>query len=106
MAKYLFQASYTSEGMKGVMKDGGSKRREAAEQAIKSGGGRLESFYFAFGDADVIGVVEFPDYASAAAVSGTINSSGTTTIKLTPLITIEEVDAAVKKSTQYRAPGR
>jgi len=106
MAKYLFQASYTSEGMKGVMKDGGSKRREAAEQAIKSGGGRLESFYFAFGDADVIGVVEFPDHASAAAVSGTINSSGTTTIKLTPLITIEEVDAAVKKSTQYRAPGR
>jgi uncharacterized protein with GYD domain len=106
MAKYLYQAKYTADGMKGVMKEGGSKRRDAAEQAIKSAGGRLESFYFAFGDADVVGVVEFPDHASAAALSGLINSSSTTTIKLTPLITIEEIDGAVKKSIQYRGPGK
>ena len=106
MAKYLYQARYTADGMKGVMKEGGSKRRDAAEQAIKSAGGRLESFYFAFGDADVLGVAEFPDQASAAALSGLINSSGTTTIKLTPLITVEEIDSAVKKSTQYRVPGK
>ena len=62
--------------------------------------------YFAFGDADVVGIVDFPDHASAVAMSGTINASGTTTIKLTPLITIEEVDMAVKKTTQYRPPGK
>ena len=92
--------------MKGVMKEGGSKRREAAEQAIRSVGGKLESFYYAFGDVDVCGIVEFPDNASAAALSGIINSSGTVTIKLTPLMTVEELDQATKKMPSYRAPGR
>jgi uncharacterized protein with GYD domain len=106
MTKYLFEAKYTADGMKGVMKEGGSKRREAADQVIKSAGGKLESFYYAFGDRDVLGIAEFPDHTSAAAASGTINASGTTTIKFTPLITVEEVDQATKKMTQYRAPGK
>ena len=106
MPKYLFEAKYTAEGMKGVVKEGGSKRREAADQVIKSVGGKLESFYYAFGDNDVVGIAEFPDQLSAAAVSGTINSSGTTTIKFTPLITVEEIDQAAKKMTQYRPPGK
>ena len=106
MPKYLFEAKYTADGMKGVMKEGGSKRREAADQAIKSVGGRLESLYYAFGDHDVVGVVEFPDQASAAALSTAINSSGTTMIKLTPLISVDEVDQASKKMAQYRPPGK
>ena len=92
--------------MKGVMKEGGSKRRDATEQAIKSVGGKPESLYYAFGDHDVLGIAEFPDQMSAAALSGIINSSGTTTIKITPLITVEEVDQAAKKMAQYRPPGR
>lgn len=106
MPKYLFQAKYTADGVKGVIKEGGSKRRDAAEQVIKGGGGRLESFYYAFGDVDVVGIVDFPDNTSAIAVSAAINASGTTSIKITPLMSIEEVDAAVKKTPQYRAPGR
>jgi uncharacterized protein with GYD domain len=106
MTKYLFAAKYTADGMKGVMKEGGSKRREAADQAIKSAGGKLESFYYAFGEDDVIGIVDFPDQISALALSGVINSSGTTMIKLTPLATVEEVDQATKKMPQYRAPGK
>lgn len=106
MAKYLFEAKYNADGMKGLMKEGGSKRRDSAERAIKSAGGKLESFYFAFGDKDVVGVVEFQDQASAAAHSGVVNASGTTTIKLTPLITVEEIDAAVRKQVQYQPPGR
>ena len=106
MPKYLFAAKYNADGMKGVMKEGGSKRREAADQAIKSTGGKLESFYYAFGDHDVYGVAEFPDHTSAAALSGIINASGTTTIKLTPLITVEEIDQAIKKMPQYRPPGK
>ena len=106
MAKYLFQAKYTSDGAKGLMKEGGSKRRDAADQAIRSAGGKLDSMYFAFGDADVVGIVDFPDHTSAVAMSGTINASGTTTIKLTPLITVEEVDNAAKKTTHYRPPGK
>ena len=106
MAKYLFAVKYSSEGVKGVMKEGGSKRRDAAEQVIKSVGGTMESFYFAFGDKDVYGVAEVPDHASAAALSGAINASGATTMKLIPLITVEEVDQAAKKMPQYRPPGK
>ena len=106
MPKYMFTAKYTVEGMKGVMKEGGSKRREAADQAIRSVGGRLESLYYAFGEHDVVGIAEFPDQLSAVALSTAINSSGTTTIKLTPLVTVEEVDQASKKVAQYRPPGR
>lgn len=106
MSKYLFEVKYSADGVKGVMKDGGSKRRDAAEQAIKSAGGKLESFYFAFGERDVLGIADFPDHTSAVALSGVINASGTTTIKLTPLITIEEVDQAAKKMVQYQPPGR
>lgn len=104
--KYLFEARYTPEGVKGVMKEGGSKRREAAEQVIKSAGGKMESFYFAFGEQDAVGIVDFPDHACAVAASGAINSSDTTIIKLTPLITPEEVDSAASKTTKYRPPGR
>jgi uncharacterized protein with GYD domain len=106
MPKYMFAVKYTAEGMKGVMKEGGSKRREAAEQVIKGAGGKVESFYFAFGDHDAYGVAELPDNTSAAAVSGVINSSGAVSIKLTPLITVEEVDQAAKKMPQYRPPGK
>jgi uncharacterized protein with GYD domain len=106
MPKYLFSVRYTAEGMKGVMKEGGSKRREAADQAIKSAGGKLESFYYAFGDHDVLGIAEFPDHISAVALSGIINASGATTMKLTPLLTAEEIDQAAKKMTQYRPPGK
>ncbi len=106
MSKYLFSAKYTVDGMKGVMKEGGSKRREAADQAIRSVGGKLESLYYTFGEHDVVGIADIPDQVSAVALSAAINSSGTTMIMLTPLITVEEVDQAAKKMTQYRPPGK
>ena len=69
MAKYLILASYTAEGAKGVLKDGGTKRRQAAEAAIKSAGGKLEEFYFAFGESDAIVIVDAPDHATIASAS-------------------------------------
>jgi uncharacterized protein with GYD domain len=106
MPKYLIKASYTAEGVKGVMKDGGSKRRAAAEAAVKSTGGKLEAFYFAFGDADALVIVDAPDNASVAAASMAIGASGLVTAKTVVLLTPEEVDAAVKKGATYTAPGR
>jgi uncharacterized protein with GYD domain len=106
MAKYLLQVSYTPEGTKGLLKDGGSKRRDAARAAVSSVGGSLESMYFAFGDHDAFVIVDMPDAASAVASSLAINASGAVTIKTTVLITPEEVDAAAKKSPTYTPPGR
>jgi uncharacterized protein with GYD domain len=105
MPKYLFEASYTQEGAKGLIKDGGSKRRAVVEALTKSMGGRLEAFYFAYGDNDAYVIVDLPDSASATAVSLTVAASGAVRVKTVVLITPEEVDQAVKKTVQYRAPG-
>ena len=106
MAKYLLQVSYSPEGTKGLLKDGGSKRRESARAAISSVGGSLESMYYAFGDHDAFVIVDAPDTASIVAASLAINASGAVAIKTTVLITPEEVDAATKKSASYTPPGR
>jgi uncharacterized protein with GYD domain len=105
MAKYLFQASYTLDGTRGLIKEGGSSRRTTIEQMLKGLGGKLESMYFAFGETDVFIVVDLPDAASAAAISLSVGAAGGARISTIPLMTPEEVDAAAKKSVKYRAPG-
>jgi uncharacterized protein with GYD domain len=106
MPKYMVQASYTSDGTKGLMKEGGTKRRATVEANVKAAGGTVEAFYFAFGDADAFVIVDLPDNASAAALSLAVNASGAVTLKTHVLLTPEEVDRATKKSVKYRAPGR
>ena len=106
MPRYLAHASYTVEGLKGLLKDGGTKRREVIEQLAKGLGGTLEAFYYAFGDDDVFAILDFPDNVSAMAVSMAINASGGATVKTTVLLTPEEVDQATKKTVDYRPPGQ
>ena len=106
MPKYLVEACYNAEGAKGIARDGGSGRHAAAKKAIESLGGKLESFYFAFGDTDVFAVFDLPDNASAAASSLAVNQTGLLTSKIVVLLTPEEMDAAAKKTVDFRAPGR
>ena len=105
MAKYLIKASYTSEGTKGLLKEGGSSRRATIQKLVNGIGGKLEAFYFAFGEADVYAIIDVPDAATAAALSLAINASGSVQLSTVPLLTPEEIDAASKKSVGYRAPG-
>ena len=106
MGKYLYQAVYTDEGLEGLLKEGGSKRREAVEKALKSLGGTLEAFYYSFGDTDVFAIVELPDNVSASTFSLLVTAAGGATVSTTVLITPEEVDQATKKTLDYRPPGR
>jgi uncharacterized protein with GYD domain len=106
MPKYLFQARYAGEGVKGLLKDGGTSRRAAVEKLVESLGGTLEALYYAFGESDVYAVGEFPDNATAAACALTIGASGLGTISTTVLMTPEEVDEAAKKTPIYRPPGQ
>jgi uncharacterized protein with GYD domain len=106
MMTYLFEANYVGEGIKGLMREGGSKRRDALVEALTSVGGSLECFYYAFGDTDVLGVLEAPSHADAAALSLMINSTGNVTVRLKPLLTVEDIDEAAKKTPSYRAPGQ
>ena len=106
MSKYLLQANYVGEGVKGLLKEGGTSRRAAVEKAVKSLGGTLEGFYYAFGESDAYVIVEVPDNASMAALALTASASGTVTVKTTVLMTPEEVDEAAKKTPSYRPPGQ
>lgn len=105
MPKYLITATYTSEGAKGLLWDSGTKRREAAEQAIMSVGGTMDAFYFAFGGVDAYVIVDAPDHATVAAASVAINASEAVRAETVVLLTAAEIDIAIKKNVTYRAPG-
>jgi uncharacterized protein with GYD domain len=105
MPKYLLEVNYTTEGAKGLLKDGGSKRRQVANALIEGLGGKMEALYFAFGKTDVFAIADLPDSTAAAAAALALAASGAVTSKTTVLITPEEMDQAVKKSTRYTAPG-
>src|SRR2546421_8297572 len=98
MPKFLFTASYTSDGAKGLIKEGGSARKAHITKLIKSMGGKLESYYYAFGDADVYLIADLPDAATAAALSLTVNMAGVVHLKTIPLLAAEEIDEAAMKS--------
>jgi uncharacterized protein with GYD domain len=105
MPKYLTVASYTNEGAKGLLKEGGTARRAAVEKLMKSIGGKLETFYFAFGDHDAYIISEGPDNVTAAAISLAVNASGAIKTKTIVLLTPEEIDQATKKTVKFRPPG-
>jgi uncharacterized protein with GYD domain len=105
MAKYLIKASYTSEGVKGLLKEGGTGRRAAVDELVGGLGGKVEAFYYALGDDDAYVVVDLPDNAAAGAVSLAVNATGAVQIKTVPLLTVEDLDEAAKKSVDYRPPG-
>ena len=104
MAKYLFEARYTAEGVKGLVRDGGTGRRAAVEKACVSAGGKLEAMYFAFGGVDAYVVADMPDNVAAAALALAVNQAGTATTNTVVLMTAEEVDAAGKKAIAYSPP--
>lgn len=106
MPKYLWQISYSPEGAKGLLREGGSGRRKQAQDLVRSVDGKIEAFYFAFGEDDCFVIADVPDHATAAAISLTVSSTGAARVKTTVLMTPEEVDAAGKKSVSYRPPGK
>ena len=106
MAKYLICGSYTAEGLKGLLKEGGSKRIEASKQAIESLGGTLEGYYFAYGDNDFYMIVDQPDSANGIGGNLIANASGAVKLKTVVLIAPEEIDEAVKKTMDWRPPGQ
>ena len=104
MSKYLITGSYTPEGVKGLIKHGGSSRKEVVEKMVNNLNGKLEGFYYALGETDVFVIVDVPNVASIAAISLAVNSTGLVMIKVTSLLTAEEIDAASKITVSYTPP--
>lgn len=105
MAKYLLEVDYTLDGIKGLKSKGGSARVAAAQELIEGLGGKMESFYFAFGETDVYVIADFPDNSSAAAAALAVCAGGGATARTAVLLTADEVDAAAAKKATYRPPG-
>ena len=105
MAKYMLIGNYTAEGSRGLLKDGGTRRREVVERLLEGIGGRLEAFYFMFGDDDVLTIVDVPDNVTMAAASLALAASGAITARTVVLLTAEEIDEAVRARVGYTPPG-
>lgn len=105
MKKYLFYGSYTPEGYRGLLVEGGSVRIGVAQHTLESVGGSLEAFYYSNGEQDFYIVVNLPDDVSATAVTLAGNASGTFRIRAVPLLTPEEMDEAVRTKVDFRPPG-
>jgi uncharacterized protein with GYD domain len=105
MPKYMTHVSFTKEGIKGLLKDKGTHRRDAVAKLVESAGGKLEAFYFAFGKDDGIAIYDLPDNVTAASLSIASNAAGHVHLSITPLMTVEEMDRAIEKSSKYRIPG-
>jgi uncharacterized protein with GYD domain len=106
MPKYLFSGSYTLEGLRGLVKEGGSSRKAQVEAMVRGLGGKLEAFYFAFGANDVVVIMDYPDNTSCAAVSLAVNAAGGFKGTVTVLLSPEEMDQVTKKKVNYKAPGQ
>lgn len=105
MPKFMIKASYNPDGVRGLIKEGGSKRRAVVQKLIEGAGGKLEAFYYAYGPDDAFIIADLPDAAAGIAISLTVNATGAVRLSTTPLITPEEIDAAGKKTVKYKAPG-
>jgi uncharacterized protein with GYD domain len=106
MANYLVIANYSAEGIKGVMKNGGTARVDAVKKMVEGLGGKVQSFHFAFGAEDAYVIVELPDNITAASVGMAVSSSGLTSAKTVVLLTPAEVDEAAKRQVTYTPPGK
>ena len=106
MPKYLVQGSYSLDGLKGVLAEGGSSRVEAVRKLLESTGATLESMYFSFGSDDFVIIAEGPDNVTVAAIVMMVAATGAVTTKTTVLLTAEELDAAAHKVVSYRPPGQ
>ena len=105
MPKYLLNVNYSVEGAKGVLKDGGTARRQVVEKLVQGLGGTIETFYFCFGKYDVVLVVDLPDNEAVTAASLTVGATGAAEVQTTTLLSPEEVDRAVKRKVTYTPPG-
>jgi uncharacterized protein with GYD domain len=103
MPKYLTRVSFTTEGVKGLQKQKAVHRRDAVAKLVESAGGKLDVLYFAFGQDDGIAIYDLPDNVTAASISIASNAAGHVHLSITPLMTVEEMDWAIDKSTGYRA---
>lgn len=105
MAKYLVKANYAAEGVRGLIKEGGSSRATAVRRMVEGVGGTMDLFYYAYGDADAYVVVDVPSQDAALSLSLAVNACGAVTLSMVPLISPAQLDAAARNVRASVGPG-
>jgi uncharacterized protein with GYD domain len=105
MPKFLCQASYTTRGIEGMINDSATGRRADLQATVRALGGKIEALYYAFGEDDVVMILDLPSSVTAAALSLRTQATGMVRVRMTSLLTVEEMDQALEVKMQYRAPG-
>ena len=105
MPMYLVQASLSVDALEGTLSEGGTQREAALRETIEGLGGKLVGFYYAYGEYDVVTLVEAPDNVTVAAIAATVGAAGVASTNTTELLTPEEMDEVAEKSVSYRPPG-
>ena len=105
MARYLWKVSYSADGAKGLIAEGGTARRAVVQKLVKGVGGKLVSFDYALGEDDAYVIAEVPNAVDVAAVSLAVAAGGGARVTTVELLTPAEMDKAAKRNIAYRAPG-
>ena len=105
MPRYLWQISYTTDGAKGLLSEGGPSRRDAITAMVESVGGHVEVCYYAFGATDLYVIGEVPDDVAAASLSLRTAATGAARSQTVVLLTPEQLDEATRREVTYRPPG-
>lgn len=106
MPKYLWQISYTTNGAKGLLSEGGTARRDAITAMVESVGGHVEVCYYAFGTTDLYVIGDLPDDVAAASLSLRTAGAGAARSQTVVLLTPEQLDEATGREVTYRPPGQ
>ena len=105
MARYLWKVSYSVEGAKGLLAEGGTSRKTTIQKLLRSVNGKLVSFDYALGEDDAYLIADVPDVTDVAAISLVVAAGGGARVQTVQLLSPADVDKAVKKKIAYRAPG-
>ena len=102
---FLVKATYTAAGLKGLQAEGGSRRAEVIRALVENAGGEMTGMYYALDGSDVYVLCELPDLMTAASLTIAIRTSGGLELHTSPLLTLEEIDQAVRIPVAYQPPG-
>ncbi|MGH2687413.1 MAG: GYD domain-containing protein [Actinomycetota bacterium] len=105
MPMYLFATSFGPEGFEGHLEEGGVARRGYIDGVLRSLGGSLVGFWYAYGDVDLYVIGELPGNNAATAFSMHVSSSGRVRARTVVLVTPEEFDEARAIPVDFRPPG-
>lgn len=105
MPRYLWQVTYSAEGARGLLAEGGTARRDEITHMVESVGGTVEACYFALGAHDLIVIGTVPDDVAASTLAVRTAASGAARSEAVSLLTPEQLDEAVGRAAEYRAPG-